>query len=92
MARRSGLPKRPSDPTPPPRLLEISQQLLHPEVAQTGLTTTSDGRWALMVRLQPGAHAPLDEVERLTGEFPVVYRPPRARTPIARPAYPQLGE
>jgi hypothetical protein len=81
-----------SPPEAPGSLARIADSLSHPHVMQTGLTTTPDGRWALMVRVRPGIAVPIDDVERASEGHPVVYRETPGTYPVARPAYPSLGE
>jgi hypothetical protein len=76
----------------PPGLLRAAQALSHPDVSSAGLTTTPDGRWALLVRVRPGARTPIAEVEQAAGGHPVIYQPEPDDLPVARPAYPLLGE
>jgi hypothetical protein len=65
----------------------------HADVTRVGLTTTPDGRWAVKVWLRIGAHPPLQDVESELGtDVPVVYDSEPERRPVARPAYPILGE
>lgn len=45
-----------------------------PPVVCWGLTTTPDGRWALLVTVPAATEVPLEEVERTAGGFPVVYQ------------------
>jgi hypothetical protein len=65
----------------------------HADVAKVGLTTTSDGKWAVKVWLRDGAHPPLQDVESAAGsDVPVVYDSEPEHPPVARPAFPILGE
>jgi len=65
----------------------------HADVAKVGLTTTSDGKWAVKVWLRNGAHPPLSDVESAAGnDVPVVYDSAPERPTVARPAFPVLGE
>ncbi len=64
---------------------------MHPGVESVGLTTTSGGDWALMVRLRDLADAPIPEIEQRADGAPVVYTGITKR-PEARPAYPKQGE
>jgi hypothetical protein len=83
-----GLPRSPA----PADLLEIADSLSHPLVAQTGITTTKDGRWALLVRVHHGVPTPVREVDLAAGEHPVVYQVAPEVPPVARPAFPDRGE
>lgn len=76
----------------PKSLIDISERFEHPCVAQTGVTLTADGRWALYVQLRKGTRQPVPDVERLAGGFPVVYDEEPETLPVARPAYPSRGE
>jgi len=66
----------------------------HPEVARVGVTTTTDGRWALKIWLRPGVQPPLADIGESLGDYPVVYdrEPDPDDLPVARPAYPKRGE
>lgn len=71
----------------------MADSLSHPDVTRVGLTTTPEGDWALMVRSKPGTPIPIKEVDALVGgRYPVVYQDDPGRLPVARPAYPGLGE
>lgn len=85
-------PGRPLSPKPPTRLVKIADSLHHPDVTRVGLTTTSDGHWALMVHVKAETPTPIAAVEAACAKFPVVYQEDRRGLPIARPAYPALGE
>lgn len=86
------IPGPPEVAEPPSKLCEIADALPHPAVSRVGLTTTADGRWALMVRIRPGTPVPVKEVEVVCREYPVVYQEDPKELPVARPAYPALGE
>jgi hypothetical protein len=86
------IPGPPESPEPPSRLVEIADAFSHPAVSRVGLTTTADGHWALMVRIRPGTPVPIKEVEAVCGSYPVVYQEEPKELPVARPAYPALGE
>lgn len=86
---RPGLPRQ---ATPP---VELEQAVAAPApegVVQLGLTTTTDGEWALLARIATSARAPLADVERLARGHPVVYQNASDVLPVARPAYPGIGE
>jgi hypothetical protein len=85
-------PARPVTPEPPARLVEIVDSLTHSDVTRVGLTTTSKGEWALMVRVRPGQRTPIADLEGRTGGYPVVYMDEPPSPPVARPAYPAKGE
>ena len=86
------IPGPPESPEPPNRLVEIAASLSHPAVTRVGLTTTTDGRWALMVRVQPGTSIPCKDIEAVCNDYPIVYQEEPKEFPVARPAYPALGE
>ena len=84
-------PAPPVVPEPPAVIKGLSETLHHPDVANVGLTTTSKGEWALLVRTRPGKDGPIPEIERQAQGYPVIYE--RAdQMPVARPAYPGRGE
>jgi hypothetical protein len=85
-------PAPPYTPEPPSRLVAIAGSLSHPAITRVGLTTTSEGTWALMVRTRAGTLLPLPEVEAVREDFPVIYQDEPEEPPLARPAYPGLGE
>jgi hypothetical protein len=93
VVRNTG-PHRPVRGSPPPAVEQAKAVARkRAEVAKVGVTTTSDGRWAVKVWLRNGARPPLDDVETAAGsDVPVVYQSEPDRLPIARPAYPALGE
>jgi hypothetical protein len=87
------MPSKPSTPNPPASLKRAKAEALkQPEVARAGFTTTDDGRWALRVWLRHGARAPLAAIESRCAGEPVVYDEEPESPPVARPAYPSLGE
>lgn len=81
-------PAPPRSPSPPRDLLEIVGELRHPEIMNVGLTTTSKGEWAAMVRVRPGTHIPIPEIGSRHRGYPVVYQQGSDTPPVARPAYP----
>ena len=85
-------PGLPTSPKPPRGLVEIAKSLTHPDVTGVGLTTTDDGRWALMVRVKPSAQTPIREVQETCSGYPVIYQDEPEEPPVARPAYPHRGE
>ena len=91
-SRTTHYPGPPTSPDPPPRLAQIAKSLSHPDVTRVGLTTTTDGRWALMVRVRPDTHIPIQKVEETCSGYPVIYQDEPDEPPIARPAYPDKGE
>jgi aminoglycoside phosphotransferase (APT) family kinase protein len=86
------IPGLPITPEPPEGLVEIANSMSHPDVTRVGLTATSDGRWALMVRVRPETPTPVEGVEEICREYPVIYQEEPGELPVARPAYPALGE
>jgi hypothetical protein len=88
-SRPPGFPK---DPEPPSALVSVADSLTHPDVTRVGLTTTPDGDWALLVRYRAGTPVPIEGIEALCGPHPVVYQEDPGSFPVARPAYPALGE
>lgn len=87
------IPGQSASPEPPSQLVEIAERLHHPDVTRVGLTTTAEGRWALMIRVRPGTPTPVQEIEVICRDYPIIYKqdePPGWTT--ARPAYPALGE
>jgi hypothetical protein len=89
---RTHVPKSPETPTPPEQLVTLSKTLTHPAVLRVGLTTTRDGRWALMAGVRQGTPTPIPAVESASKHFPVVYVDVPAEPPVARPAFPAEGE
>jgi len=85
-------PAPPATPEPPQQLADLVRSLRHPGVAATGLTTTNDGEWALYVRTRRGVEHPMADVEAAAAGFPVIYETEQDHRPVARPAYPDLGE
>ena len=83
-----GIPQTPE----PPELLQAADSLRHADVSSVGLTTTPTGEWALRVRVRSGARTPIHAVEDAAAGHPVVYEAEPAELPVARPAYPHLGE
>jgi hypothetical protein len=88
MAQTPHRPSPPRSPTPPRVLIEILRELHHPKVMNVGLTTTSDGEWAAMVRVRPGTQTPIPEIGSSHRGFPVIYQQGSDTPPVARPAYP----
>lgn len=66
-------PCQPKEPSPPPRLAQLADTIAHPLVRRTGLTTTSEGEWALYVTVPEGTSVPLSDLETQAAGFPVVY-------------------
>jgi|KBSMisStaDraftv2_1062788.scaffolds.fasta_scaffold1932649_1 hypothetical protein len=84
-------PGRPKKPVPK-KLEELAATLYHPEVVRTGLTTTENGDWALLVVVKAGSSIPIPEIEKKSSGFPVIYEENKGNMPVARPAYPLAGE
>ena len=81
-------PGAPATPEPPDRLVTLADTVNDPLVTQCGITTTTDGRWALYVTVPADATVPIASVEHGAGGFPVVYEA-ELREPVrAGPAYP----
>lgn len=89
---QDNIPGRPKQPVPPSDLQQAAQSITHEAITQVGLTTTSEGEWALLVRVKPQAAYPIPEVERQAHGHPVIYQRAPAGLPVARPAFPGLGE
>ncbi len=87
---RTYQPGVPSSQEPPDRLIGIANAFRHPDVAQTGVTTTKDGSWALYVTVPGDMDVPIPSVESQSGGYPVVYEAEPNEQPVARPAYPDL--
>lgn len=85
------IPGRPKSPEPA-RLVNIAASLRHPKVIRTGITTTKAGEWALLLVVKPHTQVPIKEVEKKCAAFPVIYQEDSGHIPVARPAYPALGE
>lgn len=86
------IPGLPLSPEPPEGLLSLADSLTHPCVTRVGLTTTAEGEWALMVRVRRGTAIPLPDLEQQCSPYPIVYQAEPDDPPVARPAYPSLGE
>lgn len=86
------LPGLPKQAQPPAELARAADSPAPAGVVQLGLTTTSDGDWALLARVAPDAQAPIAAVERMALGHPVVYQVAGRHAPVARPAFPGLGE
>ena len=86
------IPTSQSSPEPPARLVKILDTLRLPVGYQSGLTITTAGDWAVLIRVPKGIATPLADIETVAAEYPIVYQILPDSLPIARPAYPQLGE
>lgn len=86
------IPGLPKQAVPPSDLKRAADSQVPEGVVQLGLTTTSDGVWALLARIEPHAHAPIGAVEQIAHGHPVIYQTASSRLPVARPAFPGLGE
>jgi hypothetical protein len=71
--KKHHIPGEPRTPDPPDALIELSEKIQHPLVKRTGITCTTDGRWALYVTVPKNTDVPLPDLESRTGGFPVVY-------------------
>ena len=77
----------------PQSLRELCETISHPALSQVGETKTRGGQWALLAIVRRGTpSSDLEQIERMAGEFPVVFEEESDRVPIARPAYPEQGE
>lgn len=81
-------PGAPATPEPPEALLTLADSLSDPLVSQCGVTTTTDGRWALYVTVAADVSVPIATVERRAAGFPVVYEAEPAEPVRAGPAPP----
>ena len=88
---RTHRPGTPSDAEPPERLLKLAESLRDPLVVRSGVTTTTDGQWALYVTVPNDATVPIHSVEVQAGGFPVVYEAEPKEPPHAGPAFPGGG-
>jgi hypothetical protein len=82
-------PQAPRSAEPPPELVELIRDLRHPDIVNVGLTTTTNGDWAAMVRVKPGARTPLPGIGSTLRGYPVVYQRASSTLPVARPAFPE---
>ncbi|NDZ13180.1 hypothetical protein C7T35_36295 [Variovorax sp. WS11] len=68
--------------------MTVAETINDPQVTQAGITTTTDGRWAVYVTVPADATVPIESVEKQALGFPVVYEA-ELPTPVrAGPAYP----
>ena len=81
-------PGPPSEPEPPDKLVKLAESIRDPLVVQSGVTTTSDGKWALYVTVPADANVPIATVENQASGFPVVYEAEPKEPPRAGPAFP----
>ncbi len=91
MVSKYHIPGRPKTPEPA-KLVNLAAELTHPYVNRFGLTTTQEGKWALLVIIKKGTKTPIKEIEDKCKEFPINYQDEAGRIPLARPAYPSMGE
>ena len=85
------IPGRPKT-AEPAQLVELARTMHHPDVTRFGVTTTKEGRWTLLAVIKQGVKVPITEVEKRASKFGVIYLDDSGRMPVARPAYPALGE
>lgn len=85
---RTHLPGLPATDAPPERLVALADGVTDPLVTQCGITTTSDGHWALYVTVPANATVPIASVERRAAGFPVVYEAELGEPVMAGPARP----
>jgi hypothetical protein len=86
------IPAPPKSPEPPRGLAEAVKAFAHPDVENVGLTTTSSGEWAVMVRVHRFSPTPIPDVDSHFAGFPLIYETAPNEFPVARPAYPDRGE
>ena len=86
------IPASPKSEEPPHGLAEAVKALDHPDVVNAGLTTTTTGLWAAMIRVRRGTRTPIPDVDRRLAGFPVIYETAPDQLPVARPAFPDRGE
>jgi hypothetical protein len=72
-------------------LIALAETIRDPLVRQAGVTTTTDGRWALYVTVPGDAAVPIPGIESQADGFPVVYEAEPDEPPRAGPAYPAEG-
>ena len=88
---RMHVPGSPATEAPPERLVALADKVTDPLVTQCGITTTTDGHWALYVTVPADASVPIASVERRAAGFPVVYEA-ELDTPVrAGPARPSAA-
>jgi hypothetical protein len=73
LPQKSHMPGEPKTDEPPERLVALAEQITHPLVRRSGVTTTADGEWALYVTVPATTEVPLPDLESATHGFPVVY-------------------
>jgi hypothetical protein len=83
-----GLPKTPE----PSDLSDIAASIEHPDVNKAGITTTKNGDWALLLFTKKGTNVPIRDIEEKVQSYPIIYQEDSDELPVARPAYPGLGE
>src|SRR6187399_1906639 len=88
---RTHTPGEPLEPEPPQQLLQKADAVNDPQVIQSGITTTSDGKWALYVTVPANTNVPIPSLEKFAQGFPVVYEAEPPEPPRAGPAYPAGG-
>ncbi|HEY8008459.1 MAG TPA: hypothetical protein VIE66_17060 [Methylocella sp.] len=86
------IPASPKSEEPPHGLAEAVKALDHPDIVNAGLTTTTTGLWAAMIRVRRGTRTPIPDVDRRLAGFPVIYETAPDQLPVARPAFPDRGE
>lgn len=91
MKHKHHTPGRPTTPEPP-KLATVAAGIKHPDVVNSGVTTTPTGNWALLVTVRQNAPLPVAGLGKKLDGFPIVYRQESSRQMVARPAYPALGE
>jgi hypothetical protein len=77
----------------PDELLRIADAAIkHSEISKVGITKTPDGRYALLATVRKHTSTPVADIEKMAGEYPVVYREEEDRVPVAWPARPGDAE
>ena len=82
-------PGTPVTTEPPDRLVALADTVSDPLVTQCGITTTTDGRWALYVTVPADATVPIASLEQGADGFPIVYEAELPEPVRAGPAYPR---
>lgn len=91
MGARRRLPASPTD-DPPIGLIERAGAIKSDKLVFSGVTTTADGRWAILLQVKKGQVVDREEAKMLAGTFPVVVQRDSGEEQVARPAFPDKGE
>lgn len=81
------IPGRPKT-AEPYQLVELARRIHNPNVLRSGVTTTEDGNWALLLIVKPYTKTPIQEIEQNSLGFPTIYLDDNNRQVWAKPAYP----